>query len=109
MPDDSATPLLPTLLSNALRAGHAFAEVVLARATPQRHWLRESRRAWLWGYPSIDCWCMFAWAGRALFLWLVYPLRVLRIARKAFARSAREIGCKALFLVLGKFPRCSAG
>lgn len=89
-----------------LRGGHAFAEgAFLHGASPERHWLRESRRAWLWGLGipvAIVLACLiFGWLG--LFLLLVYPLQVARLALRGEG-SARENWLPALFLVLGKFP-----
>ncbi|VVN99595.1 glycosyltransferase family 2 protein [Pseudomonas fluorescens] len=89
-----------------LRGGHAFAEgAFLHGAAPEQHWLRESRRAWLWGLgvplATIIASLMLGWFG--LLLLLVYPLQVVRLARRG-DRSARENWLQAFFLVLGKFP-----
>ncbi len=89
-----------------LRGGHAFAEgAFLHGAAPERHWLRESRRAWLWGAgipaASVLAGLLFGWLG--LLVLLVYPLQVMRLARRGHL-SARENWLHALFLVLGKFP-----
>ena len=89
-----------------LRGGHAFAEgAFLHGAAPERHWLRESRRAWLWGLgiPTAIAVAslLLGWLG--LLLLLVYPLQVVRLARRGHL-SARENWLHALFLVLGKFP-----
>ncbi len=90
----------------SLRAGHAFAEgAFLHGAAPERHWLRESRRAWLWGLgiplAMVLAASVFGWL--ALFLLLIYPLQIVRLAVRS-ARSPRENWLQALFLVLGKFP-----
>jgi GT2 family glycosyltransferase len=89
-----------------LRGGHAFAEgAFLHGAAPERHWLRESRRAWLWGLgiPAAIAVVslLLGWLG--LLLLLVYPLQVVRLARRG-KRSARENWLQAGLLVLGKFP-----
>jgi GT2 family glycosyltransferase len=89
-----------------LRGGHAFAEgAFLHGAAPERHWLRESRRAWLWGagipVVSVVAGLLFGWLG--LLVLLVYPLQVVRLARRGHL-SSRENWLHALFLVLGKFP-----
>jgi len=88
------------------RAGYAYAEgAALHGAPPERHWLRESRRAWLWGFGipvliALACMAVGPWG---LLLALVYPLQAVRLARKG-SRSRRENRVQAVFLVLGKFP-----
>jgi len=89
-----------------LRGGYAFAEgAFLHGAAPEQHWQRESRRAWLWGLgvplATIIASLMLGWFG--LLLLLVYPLQVVRLARRG-DRSARENWLQAFFLVLSKFP-----
>ena len=95
-----------TTAQRSVRAGHAFAEgAALHGRAPSRHWVREASRAWLWGLgiplavlvvlPLIGNW--------ALLGLLVYPLQVLRLARRGHL-SARENWLHAGFLVLGKFP-----
>jgi GT2 family glycosyltransferase len=90
----------------SVRAGYAYAEgASLHGAPPERHWLRESRRAWVWGLgiPLLVALASI-WMGLwALVLLLAYPLQMLRLARRG-GRSARENAVQAVFLVLGKFP-----
>lgn len=89
-----------------LRGGHAFAEgAFLHGAAPERHWLRESLRAWLWGLgiPVTVAAASFLLGWLGLLLLLVYPLQVVRLARRG-KRAARENWLQAGLLVLGKFP-----
>ncbi|MEL0435755.1 glycosyltransferase [Phycobacter sp. K97] len=83
------------------RAGHAFAEgAAIHGAPPERHWVRETRRAVLWSalLPATLLVGIFVspWALTAL---TAYPLQCLRLARSmGFER--------AFFTVFGKFPEC---
>lgn len=90
----------------SLRAGHAYAEgAYLHGRPPERHWLRESRRAWLWGLgiPVVVVLACLLLGGWGLLLLLVYPLQAARLARRG-GKSVRENWLQAVFLVLGKFP-----
>ena len=73
--------------------------------SPARHWRRESQRAWLWGLgiPLGVLLSMPLLGGWALAGLLLYPLQVLRVARRG-ALSPRQNWLQAAFLVLGKFP-----
>ena len=88
------------------RAGHAFAEgAALHGAPPERHWVRESRSAWLWGaaLPLTIALLALAFSPWALALFAVYPLQVVRLwSRSRYAMPVP--GWYAAFLVLGKFP-----
>jgi glycosyltransferase involved in cell wall biosynthesis len=89
-----------------LRGGYAFAEgAFLHGATSEQHWRRESRRAWFWGLgiplATVFTSLILGWSG--LLLLLVYPLQVVRLARRG-DKSSRENWLLAFFLVLGKFP-----
>ncbi|MBF8755965.1 glycosyltransferase family 2 protein [Pseudomonas guariconensis] len=90
----------------SLRGGYAFAEgAFLHGAAPERHWLRESRRAWMWGlgipFVTLLACALFGWGG--FLLLLVYPLQVIRLMRRGRG-SLQQNGLQAGFLVLGKFP-----
>jgi len=90
----------------SLRAGYAYAEgAALHGAPPERHWLRESRRAWLWGLgiPLLIVLASVLLGPWGLLLLLIYPLQAARLARRG-GRSVRENWLQAVFLVLGKFP-----
>ena len=81
------------------RAGHAFAEgAAIHGAGPERHWVRETRRAVMWSallpLTLIASILVSPWAAAAL---AAYPLQCLRLAR--------PMGIEwAFFTVLGKFP-----
>lgn len=90
----------------SMRAGYAYAEGAwLHGAAPERHWVRESRRAWVWGLgiPLLTLAACLVFGVGGLALLLLYPLQVLRLARRG-GLAPRQRRLQALFLVLGKFP-----
>ncbi|WP_241493103.1 glycosyltransferase family 2 protein [Pseudomonas parafulva] len=90
----------------SMRAGYAYAEGAwLHGAAPERHWVRESRRAWVWGLgiPLLTLAACLVLGVGGLALLLLYPLQVLRLARRG-GLAPRQRRLQALFLVLGKFP-----
>jgi GT2 family glycosyltransferase len=103
---DAAMTRFSQWWQRSLRAGHAFAEgAFLHGAPPERHWLQESRRAWLWGlgFPLVTLMALLLLGWVGVLVLLVYPLQVLRLARRG-KRSGRENWLQAGLLVLGKFP-----
>jgi GT2 family glycosyltransferase len=89
-----------------LRGGYAFAEGThLHGAPPERHWVAESRRAWLWGLgiPLLMLLAVPLLGAYAATLLLAYPLQWLRLAT-ANNGPADYRGLRALFLILSKFP-----
>ncbi len=90
----------------SVRAGFAFAEGArLHGAPPERHWVRESRSAVVWGaaIPLAIVVAAAAVGPAALLAVAVYPLQVLRLALRAPGHGATR-WWRALFLVAGKFP-----
>jgi GT2 family glycosyltransferase len=90
----------------AVRAGYAFGQGAhLHGASPERHWVWESRRAWLWGlWLPLGCLTatmtlpLWGWAT-----WAVYPLQILRqIVRNPGA--PRDRAALAFFQTLARFP-----
>jgi len=81
------------------RAGHAFAEgAYLHGATPERHWVRETRRSVIWGIAlPLSALVLMTLTPWAMMLLLAYPAQVARLAAKTGDWQA------ALFSVLGKF------
>lgn len=89
-----------------VRSGYAFAEgAYLHGSLPERYWVWESRRAWLWGvWLPLAC----VVAGVAFKPWgwticLIYPLQVLRqILRNCGSLSDRAV--LALFQIIARLP-----
>ena len=92
-----------------MRGGYAFAEGAhLHGAPPERHWVRESRSAWLWGLalPVLFIVAALAIDVRALWAFFVYPLQVARL----FAKGRGPLGQRAargFFFVVGKFAEAA--
>jgi GT2 family glycosyltransferase len=90
----------------SLRSGYGYAQgAALHGRPPERHWVVESRRAWVWGLwiPLVVIVLAFAEGWWALLLLLVYPLQLVRLAMRG-SHSPRENWLRAACLVLGKFP-----
>lgn len=89
-----------------VRSGYAFAEgAYLHGASPERHWVKESRRSLIWGIliPVVSilagtlCWLF------AMIISLIYPLQICRLALKNKKESKPCPWKLASFNVLGKF------
>lgn len=88
------------------RAGYAFAEgAAMHGQPPERHWVRESRSARLWGaaIPAVIAALAIALSPWALLLLLVYPLQILRIYQRV-RHTLPAAGWYATLLVVGKLP-----
>lgn len=88
------------------RGGYAYAQGAhLHGNPPERHWVNESRRVWLWGlWIPLAVFSMVAWLGPwALLALLVYPLQVIRLAADGGWPTPHK-WLRAGALVLGKFP-----
>jgi len=88
------------------RAGHAFAEgAYLHGAPPERHWVSESRRAWIWGLviPVIALLLGLINLKWGMLCLLIYPIQVIRLA-SCNSSQGKKSWIMAFFLVLGKFP-----
>jgi GT2 family glycosyltransferase len=90
----------------ALRGGYGYAHGAYLHGTsPERHWVWEARRAWLWGvwFPLA---CMVSgllyspWGWTA---WLIYPVQVLRQTFRNEG-SLADRALLAVFQVLARFP-----
>ncbi len=91
-----------------MRTGYAFAEGAhLHGAPPERHWVRESRSAWMWGFV-LPLLLLVLGLANPLFLlgFALYPLQVARLYRRG-AGGFRVRLARAFFLVLGKFAEAA--
>lgn len=90
----------------SVRGGFAFAQgAFLHGKPPERHWVKETRRAVFWGigYPAVVACALLIWGSVAVGLLLAYPLQMLRLAlRNEHPNSVKWV--VALFMVLVKFP-----
>jgi len=89
------------------RAGHAYAEGAATHGVPpERHNVKESRRAAIWGLalPILAIAGGPCTKGLSLVLLLLYPLNVVRIARRLSHEGEPRPWMVATFLMLGKFP-----
>lgn len=89
----------------SVRGGYGFAKGAdLFGASTERHYVRESQRAWFWGIGLPVVIGILAilnqWWGLLVF---AYPFQMVRLAFRG-NRSFRENWVYAFFLVLGKFP-----
>jgi glycosyltransferase involved in cell wall biosynthesis len=83
-----------------VRGGHAFAEGAwLHGAAPERHWVRHTARAVVWGVvlPMLIVLSVLAFSHWGWLVVLLYPMQWLRLAIRD--RSPRM----AFYAVLGKF------
>lgn len=89
-----------------VRGGYGFAQgAELHGAPPERHWVSESRRIWIWGLvvPLAALALALVVKWWAVLLLMVYPLQVIRLCLRG-KRTPRENWWRAVALVLGKFP-----
>lgn len=90
----------------AVRGGYAFALAASLRdGSPERPSVFESFRAWIWalGIPVATAILGVAFGWWSLLLLAIYPLQVVRLARRS-NQSERENWWRGAALVLGKFP-----
>jgi glycosyltransferase involved in cell wall biosynthesis len=90
----------------AARGGYAFAQGAdLHGMLPERHWVWESQRAWLWGIllPIALVAIGLVFGGWSWAFWLVYPAQVLRLAACSRAPLRQRV-LLSLFQVLARFP-----
>ena len=90
----------------AVRGGYGLAQgAYLHNALPERLWIWESRRAWLWGvWLPLFCLILglalapWGWAA-----WLIFPLQIMRLAFRS-PGSVKQRSLVAAFQLLARFP-----
>lgn len=101
---DAAMTRLGQWWKRSMRAGYAYAEGAhLHGAAPERHCVKASRRAWLWGLGIPLALLVAALVSPwALLGFGVYPVQMLRFYLAARGTPAVR-AWQAFFLVIGKF------
>lgn len=87
-----------------VRAGYAFAEgAYLHGSKPERHWVRETMRALVWGVilPLSIIFVGIINIKYSVLLMLIYPVQIIRVA-KQYESSDQKYGF-SLLLILSKF------
>jgi glycosyltransferase involved in cell wall biosynthesis len=90
----------------SMRGGYGAAiGASLHGAPPERHSVRATQRAWLWGFwlPTATIVLGIVFGPWALVVLAAYPLQVIRLWLMG-RRSPRENWWRAVSLVVGKFP-----
>lgn len=91
-----------------VRTGYAYAEGAwLHGASPDRHWVRESLRSWVWGFilPILLLTTLPGSQGWSLSGGLVYVLLAAKICWNQHSNHSWSASIQyALFCVLGKLP-----
>ncbi|MDP3088412.1 MAG: glycosyltransferase [Methylotenera sp.] len=88
------------------RGGYAFAlGAYLHGSSIERHWVVESKRAWVWGLfiPLIIFVLSIYVSPKLLWMLLIYPMQLMKIALRGRYQGV-EKWWNAFFLVLSKFP-----
>lgn len=91
----------------AMRGGYAFAEgAYLHGSSPERHWVKESRRAWVWGLliPIFGLLLASVSWVYGLMIPMAYFLQLFRLALRNKRQRSLHPWTIAFFMVLGKFP-----
>lgn len=94
----------------SVRAGYAYAQgASIHGSPPERHWVAESRRAFLWA-GVLPLFILLGSIINHLFLLsiFIYPLQILRIALRSTFSFEKAIK-HAFFLTIGKFPELVGG
>ena len=107
---DAAMTKFSQWWKRSLRGGHAYAEGAwLHGNSPEKHWVKESKSIWLWGFivPSIALGGAFLTQGLSLLLLLGYPLMAYKIYCYVRQRnySFQDTALYTMSCLIGKFPQ----
>jgi GT2 family glycosyltransferase len=105
---DSAMTRFGQWWRRAVRCGHAYAQGArMHGGSPERHYVRETRRAWAWGFliPALAVSAAWPSGGISLLLFLLYPGQLWRIYRQARRRplAPANAAAYAVSCVVSKF------
>jgi GT2 family glycosyltransferase len=106
---DAAMTRLRQWWKRALRCGYAYAlGAHMHGAPPERHFVRERRRALIWGFavPALALAAAWPTGGWGLLLGLLYPVQMLRIFRTTRRRAVapKAAAAWAVSCVASKVP-----
>jgi len=92
------------------RSGYAYAQVsALHGVEPEQFWVKDTRRALFWGavVPALVPTLLLPTLGLSTWLLCAYPVRAVRIARRAAERGVdpRAAAYWSLHCVLASFPQ----
>ena len=103
---DAAMTKVSQWWKRTTRAGYAFAEgAYLHGAFPERHWVKESRRALIWGLviPATILMVSFFYWPLSLIMAMIYPLQIIRLALRNKKELRQHSWMIATYSVIGKF------
>lgn len=110
---DAAMTRFSQWWQRARRAGYAYAEgAAMHGHGRERHWVRETRSAFIWGLATPFAAAALAWPtrGATLLVMLVYPAQLVRILLKTRARHGpQDALLYAAFCLLAKLPQAFGG
>lgn len=89
-----------------VRSGYAFAEgAQMHGRSPARHWVWESRRAWLWSLwlPLVCAIVSVSLAPWGWLIWMIYPVQVIRQTMRNDGPFRQRL-TMATFQMLARFP-----
>jgi GT2 family glycosyltransferase len=106
---DAAMSRFSQWWTRTVRSGHAYAEgAALHGAPPERHFVREYRRAWFWAaaLPALALGGAIPTLGASLGLLGGYPISAWRVYRhvRRRGRAPRDAAVAGVFTTIGKFP-----